>query len=290
MKKLFRLVSVAGLSALIAFAAQAQDVNNSRGYVQVYDLASKSNLPINEYKQYHSENNLADVSYLFWSSQGKMQVKIENQTNDTIFVNWSKSTYNVEGVELPMTPVENELSDAQYNVYAKYKANEPTLTDMDYEWQKLTMGRVEKKDEITQILPKNMYTKGNYYLVPRVKNTDIGVVLDTTVNSYEEKHNSDKNKKAVIYKADYTLDNSPVVFTCKLVISTDKSFKNATEIVETFYVSSIREMDARHFRGKKVGQNPDGYGIYKFPERKGTSFYIEINPRNSVEFNKRFAR
>ncbi len=290
MKKIVRIFSLVGLTAFIAASAQAQDVSNARGFVQVYDVASENNLSLNEYKQYHSENDLADISYLFWSSLGKMQVKIENKTNEPIYVNWSKSTYTVQGVELAMTPDESKLSDNDYNVYNKYKASEPTLTDMDYEWQKITMGREEKKDEISEILAKSTYTKGNYYLMPTEKNVDPGLVLDTNATSIEEKHNVAKNQKATIYKVDYTKENSPVVFVCKIVVSNDKEFKTSSEIIEKFYVSSVREMDAKHFRGKKIGQTPEGYGIYKFPERKSTSFYVEINPRNSVDFNKRFAR
>ena len=290
MKKVVGSLFVLGLSAIVAVNTQAQDVNNARGYVQIYDVASVSNLPLNEYKQYHAENALADVSYLFWSSQGKMQVKVENKTDSPIYVNWSKSTYTIEGAELPMTPDETKLEGNIYNVYQKYKAVEPTLTDMDYEWQKVTMGTQGKKDEVSEILSKSTYTKGNYYLIASEKNTDSGLVLDTNATSYQEKHNSIKNQNATIYKVDYTKENSPVVFTCKLVISNDKNFANSTEIVETFYVSTVREMDAKHFRGKKVGQTPEGYGVYKFPERKSTSLYVEINPRNSVEFNKRFSR
>ncbi len=291
MKKIVKIFSVFGIVASLSVAAQAQDVSNARGYVQVYDVASVNNLPLNEYKQYHSEKNLADVSYLFWSSQGKMQVKIENKSNDPIYVNWSKSTFTVEGVELPMTPIENDLSDSQYKVYEKYKASEPTLTDMDYEWQKITLGREEKKDEVTEILSKSTYTKGNYYLISNAKNEEKGITMDVNAASYEEKHNSVKNQKATIYKADFTQAASPVKFTCKIVVATDKDFKNGVEVIEeTFYVSSVREMDAKHFRGKRTGQTPEGYGIYKFPERKSTSFYVEINPRNSVEFNKRFAQ
>lgn len=289
MKKLVKILSVFGLVAMVA-TAQAQNVDNARGYVQVYDVASKSNLPLNEYKQYHSENSIADVSYMFWSSQGKVSVKVENLTKAPIYVNWSKSTYTIEGVEIAMTPDETKLDDTHYKIFSKYKAADPQLTDMDYEWQKITMGREEKKDEVSEILSESSYTKGNYYIMPRIKNTDAGIILDTTVASYEEKHNALKNQKATIYKADYTEANSPVVFTVKLVISTDKDFKNETEVVETFYISSVKEMDAKHFRGKRTGQTPEGYGIYKFPERKSTSFFIEINPRNSVEFNKRFAR
>ncbi len=290
MKKVVGSLFVLGLSAIVAVNTQAQDVNNARGYVQIYDVASVSNLPLNEYKQYHAENALVDVSYLFWSSQGKMQVKVESKSDKPIYVNWSKSYYTVEGTEIPMTPDETKLEGKKYDIYQKYKAVEPTLTDMDYEWQKITMGTQGKKDEVSEILPKSTYTKGNYYLIASEKNTDCGLVLDTNATSFEEKHNSIKNEKATIYKVDYTKENSPVVFTCKILVSSDKEFTNPTEIVEIFYVSSVKEMDAKHFRGKKVGQTPEGYGVYKFPERKSTSFYVEINPRNSVEFNKRFSR
>ncbi|MCQ2958764.1 MAG: hypothetical protein MJ198_01060 [Bacteroidales bacterium] len=290
MKKIVRILSAVACVAFVNTNAIAQDVNNARGYVQVYDVASESNLPLNEYKQYHAENDIADVSYLFWSSLGKMQVKVENKTEAPVYVNWSMSTYTVNGVELPLTPDVAKLSDSDYKVYQKYKASEPTLTDMDYEWQKITMGKEEKKDEVSEILAKSTFTKGSYYLMPTERNTDSGLILDTASASYQEKHNVVKKQNATIYKAEYTKETSPVVFTCKIVVSTDKNFQTSSEIIQKFYVSQVREMDAKHFRGKKIGQTPEGYGVYKFPERKSTGFYVEINPRNSVEFNKRFAR
>ena len=76
MKKILRFLSVVGLSALVATFAQAQDVNNASGYVQVYDVASVSNLPLNEYKQYHKEGDIADVSYYNRCSYLRKLVKI----------------------------------------------------------------------------------------------------------------------------------------------------------------------------------------------------------------------
>lgn len=272
------------LGVFIGFNAQAQDVANPNGFVQVYDVVSESNLSLNKYDQYTFENDTVIVNYMFWASQGKMQVKVENKLATPIYINWSQSTYLVEGVEIPMSPYIDKLADKEYKVYEKYKSQDPTLTDMDYEWKKQTYTgqQAKSKDQIIEILSKSTYTKGNYYLVSRD-----GVVLDTNSQCIVEKHSATKNQKAFVYKKDFTKDNSPIQFGCNLVISTDKTFTSkSTVLKQKFFVGTIREMDAKHFRGKKVSQTPEGFLIYKFPERKSSSFYLEIDRRNSVDFNK----
>ena len=285
MKQISRILLAVGLSLVLGIAAQAQDdVANPNGFVQVYDVASVSNLGLNKYNQYTFENDTVIINYIFWTSQGKMQVKIENKLLVPIYVNWSQSMYNVEGIDVPMSPYVDKLGDKEYKLYEKYKASDPTLTDMDYEWKKQTYTGTQQKakDQIIEILSKSTYTKGNYYLISKE-----GVVLDTATPCIVDKHSAIKNQKAYVYKADYTIDKSPVAFACNLIISTDKTFTSKSmSVKQKFYIASIREMDAKHFRGKKVGQNPEGFLIYKMPERKSSSFYLEIDRRNSVSFNK----
>jgi hypothetical protein len=272
------------LSTIVILTTQAQDVANPNGIVQVYDVASVSKLDQNKYDQFTFENDTVIINYMFWASRGKMQVKIENKLSVPIYINWSQSTYTIEGVEIPMSPYVEKLNDKEFKIYEKYKAMDPTLTDMDYEWKKQTHTGQQKKekDQIIEILSKSTYTKGNYYLAPAG-----GLILDTNAACIVDKHSTIKNQKAFIYVKEYNQSDSPIKFSCKLIVSTDKSFTSKySTYVQQFYVSKISEMDAKHFRGKKVSQTPEGYIIYKFPERKSSRFYVEIDRRNSVDFNK----
>lgn len=284
MKLMWRFLMTISLSTIVMVTTQAQDVANPNGYVQVYDIASVSKLDQNKYDQYTFENDTVIVNYMFWASRGKMQVKIENKLLVPIYINWSQSTYTIEGVEIPMSPYIDKFTDKEYKMYEKYKVADPTLTDMDYEWKKQThTGQpVKEKDQIIEILSKSTYTKGNYYLAPIA-----GLVIDTNATCIVDKHSTIKNQKAFVYVKEYTQNDSPIKFASKLVVSTDKSFTSkVSSITQNFYVSKISEMDAKHFRGKKVSQTPEGYLIYKFPERKSSRFYVEIDRRNSVDFNK----
>jgi len=284
MKLLWRFLMTISLSTIVILTTQAQDVANPNGIVQVYDVASVSKLDQNKYDQFTFENDTVIINYMFWASRGKMQVKIENKLSVPIYINWSQSTYTIEGVEIPMSPYVEKLNDKEFKIYEKYKAIDPTLTDMDYEWKKQTHTGQQKKekDQIIEILSKSTYTKGNYYLAPAG-----GLILDTNAACIVDKHSTIKNQKAFIYVKEYNQSDSPIKFSCKLIVSTDKSFTSKySTYVQQFYVSKISEMDAKHFRGKKVSQTPEGYIIYKFPERKSSRFYVEIDRRNSVDFNK----
>lgn len=280
--KLFLLLA---LATALSCTLQAQDIANPNGYVQVYDVASTSNLKTNKYEQYSYENDSVIIHYIFWASRGKMQVKIENKLSVPIYFNWSQSIYTVENTDIPLSPYEDKLNDKEYKIYEKYKAVEPTLTDMDYEWKKQTYtGQKQvQKDQTIEILPRSTYTKSNYNIIPKE-----GFVLDTSAAVEIERHNTQKNKKAFVYSQTYEKSTSPAVFAVDLAYSADKNFQSpCSHVKQEFYVSAVREMDAKHFRGKKVGQTPEGYLIYKFPERKSSRFYVEIDRRNSVEFNKR---
>src|SRR5690606_9966990 len=239
---------------------------------------------VNKYNQYYYENDTMIVSFLFWTTlgRGKVMLKIENKLSEPIYVNWSKSTYMFEGKQSHLTTYVDKLSEEQLALSDKYKTYEPTLTNMDYEWKRqMTQQNEEEKDQIISIQSKSTYTKSNYYIMPAD-----GFVLDTATPYKVEKHRSEKNKKAYVYHVSYTQETSPVKFAVSLVYSAgDKGVDNTMK--QNFYVSATYEMDALHFRGKRVGRTPEGFSVYQFPEQRSTRCYIEIDRRNSVSFNTR---
>ena len=79
--------------------------------------------------------------------------------------------------------------------------------------------------------------------------------------------------------------NTPVKFAIKCIFRWDEGVDNTMK--QNFYVSATYEMDALHFRGKRVGRTPEGFSVYQFPEQRSTRCYIEIDLRNSVSFNTR---
>jgi len=280
MKKITHLLLSVVVLILGVGVANSQDVSNPKGYVQVYDI--ESDLAENRSGQYQYENDTLVIRYLLWSNQGKMNVVIKNKLKVPIYINWTQSQYTVEGVSIPMTPYEDKLDAKQAEIYAKYKASEPVLTDMDYEWKKqMSNGEDKDKDQVTEIAPGGTFKKSNYYLIPRG-----GVVQDTACAVELTKHRANKKQKAHIYSTEYTKETTPFTFSAKIVYAANKKTVPSTSVKHNFYVSKVSEMEAKHFRGKKIGKDPEGFWVYKFPEYDSKRCWLEIDRRRSVPFNK----
>lgn len=264
-------------------SATAQNVTNINNMVQVYDVASVNELEKNKYEQYIYETESFRIQYMFWSHQGKMQVKVLNKTKSPIYIDWGKSTYFFEKTSLPMAPDFSKLSEKDLELYKKYKAKDPLLTDMDYEWNKriLTAGSTEKQINIIEILPGSEFTKGNYVIV-----SPDGIILDTTkALEVKDKFEIEKKKNVVVYKQSFTSADSPIKFGCSLYLySNIEGTEGESVITEYFYINNVTEIDAKTFRGKRIGRDAEGYANYKFPMRKSNRFFVEIDRRNSIIF------
>jgi hypothetical protein len=89
-----------------------------------------------------------------------------------------------------------------------------------------------------------------------------------------------------VYNAAFDPQTSPLVFRNYLAISFSESSEDFVFVDNGFSLKSVKEMDIRHFRGKRTGTDGDGNAMYPKPLKKPTSFYIKIDGEKSVEYKK----
>lgn len=275
--RLFKINLIVLLAAISIEFASAQDVKNANGYVQIFDISSS--LEKSDRQQYYFENDILRVTYLFWGERGNMKVSIQNKTDKPIYIDWSKSFYQNNMNKLGYSP-ENNMTPENEKIYESYLAASPTLSTMDYElnYHSATNTLFDTKAEsVTKIDATSTYTRSKYHLIP-------GEIykLETSAKHQTERRYDDSTKTTEVYFVEFTAENTPLKFTSFIVYSTDEAFSQEQNLKHDFYVSKIKESDAKHFRGEKVGKTMEGYPIYKFPFRESTGFYFEIDKKSSV--------
>lgn len=275
--RIFRISLIILLSSFFAGITLAQDVKNANGYVQVFEVSS--GLEINNRQQFFFENDIMKITYLFWGDRGKMKVSIQNKTNKPIYVDWTKSFYKNNHHKLSYAPEQNMTAENE-EMYNTYLAATPTLGSMDYEmnYHSATSTMYDTKVEgTTKIEATSTYTRSKYHLIPGEFYR-----FDTGADHRTEQRTEKEGEMTEVYEATFDTASTPLTFLSFIVFATDENFTDEQDLLHEFYVSKIQEMEAKHFRGEKVGKTMEGYAIYKFPFRKSTSFYVEIDKKNSV--------
>lgn len=262
--------------------ASAQDVRKADNYVQVMEL--KSDLKEANDK-FVFENDTLKVVYYFWGDRGILQIGITNKLDVPIFINWSKSFYKNNFDKLSYNPAD-ETNPQQQKVYQDYKySGSRALSTSDYDQAYFAANpkafESQKTDDITEIKAKSYYMRMKYHLV----RGDF-YRFEQGAKSTSEKRNDEEAGNANVYEALFEQSNSPFTFTSMLTTSTSKGFETERYITGNFYVTRISEMDAKHFRGVKTGKDSQGYPAYKFPLKKSTNFYVEIEKEKSLDGRK----
>ncbi|MBK8808561.1 MAG: hypothetical protein IPO21_18770 [Bacteroidales bacterium] len=279
--RIFKTGIIVLLTVFASSIALAQDVKNASGYVQIFDVRSK--LDTNNRQQYYYENDLLKITYLFWGEKGKMKVSIENKSDKPLYIDWAKSFYQINDDKLSYSPEEN-ITEENKKVYMRYLANNPTLTSMDYEMNSYSATGTlydTKVEGVTKIDKTSTYTRSKYHIVPGdVYKFDVATVPRS------EARNDEAGGMADVYEVSFDAANSPITFQSVIMYSVNESFTDEQQLAHEFYVSKITETDAKHFRAPKIGKTMEGYPIYKFPFRKSTKFYVEMDKKYSIKERK----
>ena len=266
--------------AILTFFASlslvAQDIRNTNGYVQLFEVSStipKTN------EKYYFENDTIKVTYYFWGSRGIMQISIFNKLDAPIYIDWRKS-FMQNNFDKLIYAYEAEITPENVKTYKSYLHEGRSLSSMDYEAQ-YQMGQKEKKvvETITEVKPKGFYmslrfhlVSGNFYKFPE------------SASHVTETRSDNARETTEVYEVAFDSTNSPMKIKSVLTYSVSKDFTKQSTLTHSFWVSKIREMDTKHFMGEKVGKTPEGFPIYKYPSRKSSYFYLEIEKKNSIIF------
>jgi len=265
---------------ILSLIVTGQNVNDPTGYVQVFEVNSK--LP-NIKNKYTFENDTLVITYYFWASRGIVQLGIKNKLEVPIYINWKKSYYKNNYHVLSYFP-EGKMDQDNYDVYQTYMYEGRSLSMIDYEAQYNTASGKDyatKIDSITEIRPHSFYMRLKYHLIPsEFYRFDIAAKSEKALKTDTGKDST------TVYFNDFTTENTPLKFLSYVTYSANKNFAKESGILNEFWVNKVKEMEAKQFRGEKVGTDQEGKAIYKFPYRASTMFYIEIQKKNAVAYRK----
>jgi|GEM_PF-3117677 len=275
--RLFKLFSASLAGLLIATVCSAQNVKKVGGYVHVYDV--ESSLPLVKNK-YTYENDTIKITYYFWGNKGIVQIGINNKLDKPIYVDWKKSIYKNRQHELNFAP-EITITKDNKDMYESYAFEGRFLHSIDYEQNYHSANSNEfatKVEDITEIKPYGYYMRLKYHLLA----SEI-YQFPEDAKKLSEPSFVKEGETETVYESVFPKDKTPFAFTISIVYSDDKECKKETSQVADFYVSRAFELNAKHFRGPKSGKDAEGRAIYKFPYRRSSRFYHEIDKKNAVE-------
>ena len=241
-------------------------------YIQVFQTTS-TNTAISE-KDNVFENDTVKISYSFWAPQGVMSFSIYNKLNKPIYVDWKNSSYIVNEKKLNYWIDETQTNQVAY--YDTYFYNGPFLPQgfgVSSGVMKSSSSSL-KPERVTFIPPKSYSTKTQFYLLP-VKSFKFS---KNCVKSVEQR-NDRPGKKTKVYSETFTNTNSLLRFRNFIAISFNENSTDFYFVDNIFFLSSAKEMDYRHFRGKYLGKSEDGNDIFKKPFKNNESFYIDTEWR-----------
>jgi len=255
-----------------------QDLKNANGYVQMFEVSSK--IPTTSDK-FFFENDTMKVTYYFWANRGIMQISIFNKKDFPIYIDWNKSVMQ-SNLDKLVYAYEANMTPENAKMYKAYLHEGRNLSSMDYEAQ-YQMGEKEKKkiETVTEVKAKGFYMSLRYHLI-----STYSYKFDDNATPVAETRSDNSRETTDVYEVSFDADKSPLTFSSTLTYSTTKEFLKESTITNSFWVSKVREMDAKHFMGEKIGKTPEGFPIFKYPSRKSTHFYIEIEKKNSIIYKK----
>jgi hypothetical protein len=255
-------------------------------YVQVFDTNSQDNKIENDF--YTFENDTLKILYSFWSEKGLMIFSIYNKLEKPLYVDWKKSSYIDNSNKLNYW-VDEEISKS-IAVYGSYYYDGPLLMPGYALSSSASAGisTTRRLERITFIPPKSNYYRSQFYILPiPYFNLDVNSELSIEARSDNPK------KKTKVYTKKYSKENSPLIFRNFLTFSFSEDFKNEFYIDNEFYISTIREMDIKHFefykmqeKGHFIEKDKDGNYVYIRPYKKETSFYLRIPKYGSIKSRK----
>ena len=252
----------------------------SKHFIQVFDTET-TNTQLKDGK-YVYENDTIKITYSFWQSKGVMSFSIYNKSNKPIYIDWKNSSfiYNDHKLNYWVEESPPQLSGNFYGYYydGPLKDLHTTMNEgvQNYSSSVITYERV------TFIPPKSGYDRSQFYLLP-IDHCELNIDCPSS----EVPRNDNPKKQTTIYSRNFSYLDSPLRFRNYLAYSFSENSQKFFFIDNGFYLSSVKEMDIRHYRGKQTGGDSENGTVYENPYAKKTSFYINLESYYySVEMRK----
>jgi hypothetical protein len=229
------------------------------------------------------ETDTIKVTYEFWARKGVMSFSVYNKLDKPIYIDWKNCSFIYNSNKLNYWVDEQQSALVSY--YGGYFYNGP-LIKPGYtvnEGVQASASTTIKPERITFIPPKSYYYRSQFYLLP----VDYYKIDTKTATKTTVPRNDKPKKMTTVYEQEFDIETTPLKFRNYLAFSFTENATNFIYIDNEFYLTSIKEMDYRHFRGKLVPDS-EGKSDYAKPFKKKTSFYINIAPAYSVDYRTQY--
>lgn len=273
-----------------------------KSFIQIFETVANNVETKNDY--YVFESDTLRITYSFWTSQGVMSFSVYNKSDRPIYIDWKNSSFiyngkklnywidefqsNSQSSEISRTNKSSTIS-SYYNGY--YYIGTPIIwgssNNQSYissnslsTTQTETHSSTFKPERVTFIPPKSTFSCSRFYLLP----IDYFKLNTKTISKLIVPRNDNPINMTKVYEEKFDFLSSPLVFRNYLAFSFSENSTNYFFIDNEFYLSSVKEMDYRHYRGRNVGKDENGRAIYEKPFKKPQNFYINIDGVNTVEY------
>jgi hypothetical protein len=202
-----------------------------------------------------------------------MSFSVYNKLDKPIYIDWKNSSFVFNDHKLDYWM--DEVKTTQVGYYKQYSYYGPLLTPFSFvdEGIQVSTSNSVKPERITFVPPKSFTNKSQFYLFP-----DNIYIFSEKKNKTYEKRNDKPRKKTIVFTDTFNYGDSPLRFRNYLAISFEENSQKFQFIDNAFYLSSVKEMDLLHFRGKWIKDKQIG-SYYERPYRKRNSFFIPLEWR-----------
>lgn len=280
----------------------------SKSFIQIFDTAATNTQSKDEY--YVCESDTLKITYAFWTSKGVMSFSVYNKSDRPIYIDWKNSSFIYNGKKLnywtdefqtisQSTGVSNTTKNttisSYYNGY--YYVGTPIIwgfgNNQSYiSSNSLTTTGAEthsstfKPERITFIPPKSTFSCSRFYLLP----VDYYKLNTKAASRTSVARNDNPKLKTTVYEEKFDHSTTPLVFRNYLAFSFTENLTSFFFIDNEFYLTAVKEMDYRHYRGRCLGKDEKGKQQFEKPFKKPTSFYISIAGENRVEYRDLYSK
>jgi hypothetical protein len=239
----------------------------SRQMIQLIETGANNSTENNG--QWVFENDTVKITYSFWADKGVLAFSVFNKIDKPIYIDWKNSSLILVGNKLDYW-IDAEQTNAISFYKGYYYSGKPLVPGLAVSAGTSTTSTTSVKPErVTFIPPKSSYSRSQFYLLP-IDYFQLNPNCEVSI----EKRNDNPKKNTTVSSQTFDENNSPFKFRNYIAVSFSETSIDYMFIDNGFYMKSIKEMDSRHFKGKNLGCDQDGYLLYQNPYKKGTSFFI----------------
>jgi hypothetical protein len=217
-------------------------------------------IPQNEDGTFSVENNNISVTYLFGASDGRIVYEINNQSDDPIFVDWSRSVLIAEDYA-----VQYRSNNARIDGIARTFTTTYRFTASDF------VSSASHSDLTGQIV----FPQNELFIPPRSRVSHSPLALSSVLNLDISSHLFERQSIGIgaitANVASFSEDNTPLKFRSYLTIINDRD-GSQTVFEDTFFVSEIIRAGSRNDFLTNQANN------------RGDRFYIRVGNRAAQGF------